>query len=133
MATLKKKKPHIGSGGQPALVGYRGKRTKTGNSSGFRFEGALFKSHPEFNGEVRAQVIAPGHMLVTAETSSPEKTDPAETDPVMAAFLAFVAQDMEDHPENIKPLSADLMERIERLTKGISVDPDEDLGDEALL
>jgi hypothetical protein len=30
---------------------YRGKQTKTGNSSGFRFEGALFKSHPEFNGE----------------------------------------------------------------------------------
>jgi antitoxin PrlF len=51
----------------------------------------------------------------------------------MTAFLAFLARDMEDHPEKIKPLSAGLMERVERLTKGIRVDPDEDLGDEALL
>jgi antitoxin PrlF len=107
---------------------YRGKQIRTGNSSGFRFEGALFRSHPEFNGEVKAHVIAPGQMLVSAMTPSLE-----ESDPVLEAFLAFLAKDMEDHPEQIKPLSADLMERIERLTQGITVDPDEDLGDEALL
>jgi hypothetical protein len=129
MPTPKSKRADVPTAG----TGYRGKQTKTGNSSGFRFEGALFKSHPEFNGEVRAHVIAPGHMLVTAETSSPEKTDPAETDPVMASFLAFMTQDMEDHPETIKPLSAARMRRIAELTKGIVVDLDEDLGDEELL
>ena len=126
MASLKSMKQT--AGGRTAGTEYRGKQARTGNSFGFRFEGALFKSHPEFNGEVKAHIIAPGHMLVTAETSSPE-----ETDPVMASFLAFLAQDMEKHPEKIKPLSADLVGRIERLTKGISVDPDEDLGVQALL
>jgi antitoxin PrlF len=110
---------------------YRGKQTRTGNSSGFRFESALFRSHPEFNGEVKAHVIAPGQMLVSAIAPSREESE--ENDPVLEAFLAFLAKDMEDHPEQIKPLSADLMERIERLTQGMSVDPDEDLGDEVLI
>ena len=110
---------------------YRGKQTRTGNSSGFRFESALFRSHPEFNGEVKAHVIAPGQMLVSAIAPSREESE--ENDPVLEAFLAFLAKDMEDHPEQNKPLSADLMERIERLTQGMSVDPDEDLGDEVLI
>lgn len=110
---------------------YQGKHIRTGNSSGFRFESALFRSHPEFNGEVKAHVIAPGQMLVSAMTPSDEEFD--ENDPVLAAFLAFLAKDMEDHPEQIKPLDADLMDRIERLTQGMTVDLDEDLGDEALI
>jgi antitoxin PrlF len=126
MAKLKSGMP--GSGGQTSGVEYRGRQTRTGNSSGFRFEGALFKSHPEFNGEVRAHVIAPGRMLVTAETESRDKADP-----VMASFLAFLAQDMANHPEKIKPLSAARMRRIAELTKGVAVNLDEDLGDEELL
>jgi antitoxin PrlF len=111
--------------------GYLGKQIRTGNSSGFRFEGALFRSHPEFNGEVKAHVIAPGQMLVSAITPSDDEFD--ENDPVLEAFLAFLAKDMEDHPEQIKPLDAALMERIERLTQGMTVDLDEDLGDEVLI
>ena len=107
---------------------YRGKQTKTGNSSGFRFEGALFKSHPEFNGEVTAHVIAPGRMLVTAKP-----TELNRIDPVMTAFLAFLAQDMADAPQHIQPLDAKLAKRMERLTKGVHVSPDEDLGDEDIL
>jgi hypothetical protein len=103
---------------------YRGKQTKTGNSSGFRFEGALFKSHPEFNGEVRARVISPGRMLVVAETASQEKTDP-----VMASFLAFLAKDIASAPERVRPLDAKLAKRMNRLTRGIAVSPEEDLGD----
>jgi antitoxin PrlF len=128
MATLKSGRAPSGGPSQADGAGYKGKRTRTGNSLGFRFEGALFKSHPEFNGEVRAHIIAPGRMLVTAETESREKADP-----VMTAFLSFLAQDMEDHPEKIRPLSMARERRIARLTKGIVVDFDEDLGDEALL
>src|ERR1700761_6547643 len=93
---------------------YRGKQTKTGNSSGFRFEGALFKSHPEFNGEVRAHVIAPGRMLVFAETQSHETTDP-----VMTSFLAFLAQDIARAPQDIRALDPTLAKRADKLTKGI--------------
>jgi hypothetical protein len=114
--------------GAIGTVAYKGKRTRTGNSSGFRFEGALFKSHPEFDGEVTAHVIAPGRMLVTAELESREKEDP-----VLSAFLAFLAQDMKRNPDSIRPLDETRQKRIERLTKGIVVNLDEDLGEESLL
>ena len=126
MATPKRKKPSTSGDGERAQ--YRGKQTKTGNSSGFRFEGALFKSHPEFNGEVTAHVIAPGRMLVTAETPDRERADP-----VMASFLAFLAQDIARAPQDIRPLDANLMKRVNKLTKGVDVSPDEDLGDDVSL
>lgn len=107
---------------------YRGKQTKTGNSSGFRFEGALFKSHPEFNGDVTAYVLAPGRLLVTANTSSRDKGDPA-----MEAFLAFLAQDIAAAPHQITPLDDKLAARIDRLVDGMDVASDEDLGSEVIL
>jgi antitoxin PrlF len=131
MATLKVSRTRSRADVKNAGQGYLGKQIRTGNSSGFRFEGALFRSHPEFNGEVKAHVIAPGQMLVSAITPSDEEFD--ENDPVLEAFLAFLAKDMEDHPEQIKPLSASRMKRIAELTKGVVVDFDEDLGDEALI
>jgi len=123
MPTPKKRKPSV-SHDQAGGTEYRGKQTKTGNSSGFRFEGALFKSHPEFNGEVRARVIAPGRMLVIAETEVGETTDP-----VMASFLAFLAQDIASAPQRNRPLEVKLAKRMDKLTKGIAVSPEEDLGD----
>jgi hypothetical protein len=131
MATLKSSRPLAGGRVQTVGVEYRGKQTKTGNSLGFRFEGALFKSHPEFNGEVRAHVIAPGQMLVSALTPSREESE--ENDPVLEAFLAFLAKDMEENPDSIRPLDANLFKRAEELTKGMNVSMDEDLGDEALI
>jgi hypothetical protein len=128
MATLNRKKSAGTNCETTAGTEYRGKQTRTGNSLGFRFEGALFKSHPEFNGEVRAQIIAPGRMLVMAETGSHEKVDP-----VITSFLAFLAQDMALSPQRIQPLSMARKRRIARLTKGVAVDLNEDLGGEALL
>ena len=122
MPTPRKKKPAIAS--QTAGTEYRGKQTKTGKSSGFSFEGALFKSHPEFNGEVRAHIIAPGRMLILAETEGHEATDP-----VMTSFLAFLAQDIARAPQFIRPLDTKLAKRADKLTRGIAVSPDEDLGD----
>jgi hypothetical protein len=126
MPRPKSKEPSTNSDGERAE--YRGKQTKTGNSSGFRFESALFKSHPEFNGEVTAHVIAPGRMLVMAETPERERADP-----VMASFLAFLAQDIAQAPQNIRPLDPKLVKRVNKLTKGVAVSPDEDLGDDVSL
>ena len=93
---------------KPALrktPGYRGKITRTGNSLGLRFDRALFQSHPEFSGEVRAHVIAPGRMLVIAE----QPIDPRkEEDPVMKAFLSYLEQGMVKSPHRVKPLKAKL-------------------------
>jgi prlF antitoxin for toxin YhaV_toxin len=111
-----------------AGVEYRGRQTKTGNSSGFRFEAALFKSHPEFNGEVTARVIAPGRMLVMAETEDRESADP-----VMASFLSFLAEDIARVPQSVRPLDAKLAKRMDALSKGVVVSSNEDLGPQTIL
>lgn len=113
---------------KPKLGWYRGKQAKTGNSLGLRFDKALFQSHPEFMGEVRAQVIAPGRMLVVTER------DPApKEDPVIAAFLGFLAKDMEDNPGLLRSIDRGLLKRTDALIGKCKVDPDEDLGDEPLI
>ncbi len=103
---------------------YRGKQTKTGNSSGFRFEGALFRSHPEFKGDVVAHVIAPGRLLVTADARE------QEADPVMEAFLAFLAEDIRTSPAQVRPLDPGVINRVTRLTEGVAVDARAPLEDE---
>ena len=107
---------------------YRGKQTQMGNSFGFRFDRALFKGHPEFVGEVKAQVIAPGRMLVSVAQPVTERTDP-----VIASFLAFLASDIAKAPETIKPMGRDLAHRIDRLVEGVAAAHDESLGEESLL
>jgi len=110
---------------------YRGRQAKTGNSLGLRFDKALFQSHPEFSGEVRAHVIAPSRMLVVAEpVKKPRRRD---SDPVIEAFLSFLAQDMARSPEQIKPLGTAQLARIDALVGHVPVNPDEDLGDEPLI
>lgn len=111
-------------------VTYTGKRTKAGNSSGFRIEQSFFKSHPEFSGEITVQPIAPGRLLMIAATA---KKREAESDPILDSFLAFLGKDIADHPEKIKPLDKALEKRIKRLTKGVKVKMDEDLGDKAIV
>lgn len=108
---------------------YSGRKTKTGNSDALRFEQALFKSHPEFSDRVVAQVIAPGCMLVIAEPSD-APTIENEEDPIISAFLSFLAKDM---PQYITELEPELLDRVDALVGHIEVDPNEDLGEESLL
>jgi antitoxin PrlF len=126
MPTAKAKLNHATE--KPTGTEYRGKQTRMGNSLGFRFDRALFKSHPEFVGEVKAQVIAPGRMLVSVAQPVTERTDP-----VMASFLAFLASDIAKAPETVKPMSPSLAQRIDRLVEGVAASPDESLGEESLL
>lgn len=107
---------------------YVGSKTKTGNSDALRFEKALFRSHPEFSGQVKAQVIAPGYMLVMAEPKDAAAED--EDDPIIGAFLAVLEKDM---PSQIQKLDSDLFDRLDDLVGHIDVDLDEDLGDESLI
>ena len=110
---------------------YRGRQAKTGNSLGLRFDKALFQSHPEFSGEVRAHVIAPGRMLVVADAA--QKPRRRDSDPVIEAFLSFLAEDIVRFPEQIKPLAPALFARIDALVGGLRFNPHEDLGDEPLV
>jgi len=127
MATSKKPVPR-------KAPGYRGKLTRTGNSLGLRFDRALFQSHPEFSGEVRAHVIAPGRMLVVAE-QPPEQAMASrkEQDPVMETFLSFLEQDMVKSPQRVKPLKPKLAARVKTIVGYLPVDPEEELDEEYFL
>ncbi len=114
-------------------VEYHGKQAKTGNSLGFRFDKALFRSHPEFAGEVRGRVIAPGSLLVVAEEPHKRPTSREDDDPILRPFLSFLAQDIAKSPEKIRPFSRALSNRIERAVGRLKVGPDEDLGETSLL
>lgn len=124
MRSVKRKSPEAAE-----AAWYRGKQAKTGNSLALRFDKALFHSHPEFRGTVKARILGPGRMLVVAEPSSKAKDE----DPVIASFLSFLAADIARSPKRIRPLDRRLITRISRLTKGMKTDPDEDLGDESLI
>lgn len=111
----------VKEGERRSTAGYRGKQVKTGNSLWLRFDKALFRSHPEFSGEVRAHVIAPGRMLVVAEPVT--KSRGRKDDPVMEAFLSFLAADMATSPQQIKALDPSLAERIHALVGHLPVHP----------
>ena len=100
---------------------YSGKVTAVGNSTGIRFDSALFKLHPEFSGEIRATILADGHMLVSAKPLATDVSQEAE-DPVMLAFLQFIAKDMIDRPEDVAPLDVAQMDRIARLVADVKTD-----------
>jgi len=115
---------------QSAAV-YRGRQARAGNSLALRFERALFRSHPEFQGEVRARVIGPGRMLVVAEPVRLKVR--ADEDPVLASFVSFLAGDMGRFPARLKPLDQSFWKRANTLLRGVNTTDDEDLGGEALI
>ena len=53
-----------------------------------------------------------------------------EEDPVVTAFLDFLAADMAAHPERLRVLDATLRERIRPLVEGVEIDLDAPLRDE---
>jgi prlF antitoxin for toxin YhaV_toxin len=131
MAVTKKGKLAYAASASIGGAVYSGKQAKTGNSKGFRFDKALFQSHPEFNGTVEARVIGPGHMLVIAEPTRRDRR--TEDDPMLSTFLSFLASNIKSSPENIRPIEQGRLDRIGELTSGVNVDADEDLGDEGLI
>jgi hypothetical protein len=61
------------------------------------------------------------------------KSGRREGDPVMGAFLSFLAGDVARSAQQIKPLDQALAERINGLVGHLPVNPHEDLGDEPLV
>jgi hypothetical protein len=105
---------------------YRGRAATTGNSLSMAFEKALFRAHPEFAaGRLEAEPISKHYMLVRA---IPDTQDETAEDPVVGAYLEFLAEQMQLEPHLIRGLSS--LERAEALVVDIEVDPDEDLGDD---
>lgn len=111
---------------------YTGTITTTGKSEAIRLDKALFKSHPEFRqkAKVHAQVIGPGTMLLSLVDEVAADND---ADPVVTAFLSFLAKDISQAPERIQPLASTRLEEARELTKGVEVRDDEPIPDDVTL
>jgi antitoxin PrlF len=53
------------------------------------------------------------------------RAEDAQDDPALGAFLAFLAKDIEDHPERLQTMSPEMAKRMDELTEGMVFDPDE--------
>ncbi len=74
--------------------------------------------------KIRYQVQADGSVVMTRA----EKR--GGSDPVLGAFLDFLARDMARHPHRIKALDKGLAGRVRSLVKGVEVDLDAPLPDD---
>jgi hypothetical protein len=101
---------------------YNGKVTPVGNSKGIRLDAAFFKAHPEFNGEVRATVLADGQVLLSAKSTVRSLRKDDDADPVMLGFLQFLEKHMAERPDLIEPVDRDQLTRIGKLVEGVSTD-----------
>lgn len=98
---------------------YSGKVTPVGNSKGIRLDAAFFKAHPEFEGKVRATVLANGEVLLSARRSRRRTRAGGGEDPVVLGFLRFLEARMAAQPDQIVPADAQQLGRIRKLVKGV--------------
>lgn len=49
------------------------------------------------------------------------RAEPNEDDPALSAFLSFLGNDIQQHPENIHALSPNMRTSIQSLTEGVDI------------
>jgi antitoxin PrlF len=119
-------------------VAFKGTVTTTGKSEALRIEKALFKAHPEFKqrAKIRAHVIGPGSMIVTLDPDDNDVSaaeDEIEQDPIVAAYLSFLERDLIKHPDSLRPISNEELQRIQELTSGVTVNDNDSIPDDVTL
>jgi antitoxin PrlF len=58
------------------------------------------------------------------------RTDSEPTDPIIDQFLSFLANDMQKHPDQLQPVTADLHDRIDALVGEMDINLNEPLSEE---
>ena len=101
---------------------YSGKVTPVGNSKGIRLDAAFFKAHPEFQGAVRATVLADGQVLLSARSSGKKAKAGEMEDPVLLGFLGFLEAQMAAQPVRITAADSAQLARIGKLVKGVKTE-----------
>ncbi len=79
--------------------------------------------HLEKKDKIRYVVQADGSVLIM-------RAEAQDNDPVLDKFLAFIADDMQQHPKHLQPLTASMNSDVETLVSGMSIDLDAPLSDE---
>ena len=75
--------------------------------------------------KIQYEIRASGEVVLTRVTEAKEGGDP-----VLGTFLAFLAQDIAQHPDRLKPLDQAFVQRLQSLTDAIKVDLDAPLAAE---
>lgn len=83
----------------------------------------------------RLTVGKPGKLIWRIEANGTVTVDRkrevvSDADPVLGQFLAFLEADMTAHPERLRPVGADLVERINALVAGVDINLNEPLPDD---
>jgi antitoxin PrlF len=79
----------------------------------------------------RGHVVFTGLADGTVVIARDERAEEARSeDPVIAKFLAFLAKDMAEKPQRIRPVPRELVERAKALVEGVEVDLDAALPDD---
>ena len=73
--------------------------------------------------KIQYKILSGGQVMISRAAA-------LEADPVLEEFLDFIANDMQSNPDNVKPLSQSLKEKIVDLTAGVEIDLDVPLSDE---
>ena len=109
------------------MASFSGSITTTGKSEAIRLDKALFRLHPEFKqkAKVRASIISPGLALISVVEDS--GTASQDEDPIVGAYLGFLAKDMLAHPQRKTRLTKASLRRAIRLTKGVRVSDKESI------
>lgn len=75
------------------------------------------------NDRIQYNILPDGQVVISRQLEEPE-------DPVINAFLDFVATDMLNHPENMQPVTLSVHEKMSVLTTGVAVDLESPLSDD---
>ena len=58
------------------------------------------------------------------------RSETSQEDPALGKFLDFLAQDMEQNPQYIQPMTSATVERVQSLVENVEIDLDASLSDE---
>ena len=58
------------------------------------------------------------------------RSEEIESDPILSKFLAFLAQDMEQNPQQIQSIEGETIDEIKSLVADVEIDLDAPLSDE---
>lgn len=83
------------------------------------------------SGVRKALAVGPGDSLryrIEGHRAVIEKAN-EEADPVVGAFLTFLARDLTQHPERLRGMPRALLRRARAVTRGISIDHSDAIAD----
>lgn len=73
--------------------------------------------------KIRYTIQADGNVVLS-------RAEVTEKDPALGSFLTFLAKDIQNHPEQLKAATPELVARIDGLVGSLEVDLDAPLDDE---